>query len=228
MKNVDVVIISDSKNEELKSIMLHTLKTLYSSESEINFYTYIVESSNVDYSHIHDNIKMIKPNTSFGYHKYLNMGRKMGTSEYVCLCNNDLDFKKGWATAIIKEMEKDPSLLSASPISDAPHVNRFGIQLNSGIQYGYEVRRHVAGWCIFQKRSIYDIIGDLDERYIFWYCDNDYAMDLKTRGIKNALITSSHVNHLISRTLRTKNDKERSILTRQQEVVFLKKWNIKK
>jgi GT2 family glycosyltransferase len=228
MKNVDIVIISDTKSEELKSVMTHTLKTLYNSESDINFYTYVVESSNADYSSLHKNIKMIKPNTPFGYHKYLNIGRKLGTSEYVCLCNNDLDFKKGWASAIIKEMEKDPELLSASPISAAPHINQFGIKLNSGIEHGYKVRRQIAGWCIFQQRKIYEVIGDLDERFIFWYCDNDYAMDLKTRGIKNALITNSHVDHLVSKTLSTKKGKERSILTKEQESVFLKKWNIKK
>ena len=61
MKSVDIVIISDSKNAELKTMMMHTLTTLYSSEKNIEFYTYIVESSAVDYSNVHKNIKMIKP-----------------------------------------------------------------------------------------------------------------------------------------------------------------------
>ena len=224
MINVDIVIVSDSKNQALIDMMNHTLKTLYSSEKDINFFTYIVESSNSDFSHIHKNIKMIKPKAPFGYHRYLNIGRRLGKSEYVCLCNNDLEFKQGWASKIIKEMNNDSKLLSASPYSNNPHLSLYKIKENSGIYNGYQVTKHVAGWCIFQKRMIYSIIRDLDERFIFWYCDNDYSMTLKKRGLKHALITSSKVNHLTSKTLNTKNKREINILTTEQEKIFNRKW----
>jgi GT2 family glycosyltransferase len=228
MKSVDIIIISDSKSQDLINVTINGIETLYRSETGIEFYTYIVESTKgVDYSYLHKNIRMVEPNPPFGYHKYLNIGRKLGKSKYVCLCNNDLEFSPGWASSLISEMEKDPDLLSASPISYRPHIFRFDIKTDSGNQYGYEVRKHIAGYCIFQKRDIYNIIGDLDESFAFWYCDNDYAMELKTRKIKHALVTSSRVDHKISKTLSTKKDKERDVLTKMQQAVFNKKWNIK-
>lgn len=224
MINVDIVIVSDSKNQSLIDMMNHTLKTLYSSEKDINFFTYIVESSDSNFSHIHKNIKMIKPKAPFGYHKYLNIGRKSGNSEYVCLCNNDLDFKQGWASEIIKKMNNDPKLLSASPYSKNPHLNLYNIKENSGVYDGYQVTKELTGWCIFQRRSLYKIIGDLDERFVFWYCDNDYAEELKIRKIKHLLITSSVVNHLTSKTLNTKTNDEIKRLTTDQANIFIKKW----
>jgi len=124
-------------------------------------------------------------------------------------------------------MKNDSKLLSASPYSNNPHLTLYGIKKNSGNYNGYQVTKHLAGWCIFQRRSIYSIIGDLDERFIFWYCDNDYSMELKRRGLKHSLISSSVVNHLTSKTLNTKKQNERNLLTIKQSNVFKQKWNRK-
>lgn len=226
MRCVDIVIVSDSKTKQLKEMTEYTLDTLYKSENEndVIFYTYIVETSNVDFSKLHKNIKMVKPNTPFGYHKYLNIGRINGNSEFVCLCNNDLEFHKNWASNIIKCMDDDSTLLSASPISNYPQIDKLNITINSGNYYGHKLWYNVSGWCIFQKREIYNIIGDLDENFIFWFCDNDYAEDLKHKNINHALITSSYVNHLVSKTLNTHDSKLKDELTFKQEQIFNKKW----
>lgn len=222
---VDVIIISDAKNDALKHLTAQTLNTLFASEENVTFYAYIIESSNADFSHVHKNVKTIHPTKEFGYHRYLNIGRKLGSSEYVCLCNNDLKFHKNWASNMINEMERN-KLLSASPMSVDHNTAKFNLKQNSGVLFGYEIAKHVAGWCIFQKRSIYSIIGDLDERFIFWYCDNDYSMTLKKNNIKHGLVTSSRVDHIVSKTLNTKTKREFDLLTIKQENTFKSKWNI--
>ena len=221
--NVDIVIISDSKNAKLTYITENTLKTLYQSDKNINFITYVVESSDVDYTYINKNITMVKPEKPFGYNKYLNLGRKLGNSKYVCLCNNDLEFKKDWCTKIIKEMVVDPNLMSASPFSYNPHIEVFNIKEKNNL-YGYSVPSRVSGWCLFQQRDIYDIIGDLDENFIFWYADNDYSKTIEKLNIKHALICDSEVNHITSSTLEMKDDLEKFNLTQKQKIIFDKKW----
>jgi GT2 family glycosyltransferase len=221
--NIDVIIISDAKTESLKALTLQTLQTLFNSDADVNFYAYVIESSNSNFSDIHPHIKMVYPKVPFGYHKYLNIGRKLGISEYVCLCNNDLIFRQKWATNIISEMKAN-GLISASPLSIDHNTARFSIKENSGNHLGYTIGLHVAGWCIFQDRKIYDIIGDLDERFIFWYCDDDYAQVLKLNKIPHALVTSSRVDHAISKTLFTKSKPEINLLTSQQERIFKAKW----
>lgn len=227
MIDVDIVIISDSYNEELKRITENAIKTLYLSEDPklISFKTYIVESSNVDFSYLHENIKMVKPNPPFGYNKYLNLGIKCGNSDYICLCNNDLEFKKSWASEIICEMNKDNSLLSASPISYEPHISKNYANLNIGNIYGYRAVFNISGWAIFQHRKIYDIIGDLDEDMVFWYADDDYGRVLMNKNIKHALIPTSRVDHIQSKTLNLKDDIKQKELTIDQQITFIKKWN---
>jgi len=225
--SVDIVIISDAYNDELRIMTENAIISLYKSENYINFITYIVESSNIDYSYINDNVHMVKPNPPFGYHKYLNLGRKEGNSEYVCLCNNDLLFKNGWASSLISEMDKDEKLLSASPISYEPHISENLLRLDMGNTYGYKSIYNIAGWAIFQKRIIYDIIGDLDETMVFWYADDDYGMVLKKYDLIHALVPTSRVDHLWSKTLFTKNEKEIKKLTTEQLNIYDTKWEHK-
>ncbi len=46
------------------------------------------------------------------------------------------------------------------------------------------------------KRTIFSQIGMLDERFDFYYADNDYAMTLQKYGIKHGLIPRSEASHL--------------------------------
>lgn len=237
MRRVDVVIISWAKTEELHQITKNGLDTLFNSTFQyvapITFHVYIVESNpDVNYDEYNQykwmhSCTTIHPNEEFGYHKYLNIGRRAGKSPYVALCNSDLTYEKGWASEIIKCMEQHPDILSASPWcpqtqgSNQPHI---------GNAYeGYRVRGELAGWCIFQQRKIYDKLGDLDERFTFWYCDNDYSMELQKHKIRHVLIPSSVVNHHeknLGKTGETMSEEKKAEITFGQTKIFESKWNI--
>ena len=226
-KEVDIVIISFAKNREFKKTTEDCISSLLSSEHSIHFNVFVIESNkNETYSNLSHlkNLKVVHPNVPFGYHRYLNIGISMGRSEYVCLCNNDLIFKKNWAHQIISEMEKNPKLLSASPYSTVPHKTKFGLSVSNSIEYGYQIRRYLAGWCIFQKRKIYDIIGPLDENFIFWYADDDYSETLKQKNVLHGLVLSSVVEHMESKTLKSESADSRKKLTLSQKKVFEAKW----
>ena len=194
MYNVDVVILSWAKTIQLKQITEKGIQTLLNSEKEedIKFNVFLLESNIHAKYAFTDNVNVTYMNEKFGYHKFMNIGRKMGNSKYVVLCNNDLRFQKKWASNIIKEMEDDDKLLSACPVE--PVTNMISKHYTNE-KYGYETRKFINGWCIFQKRDIYDIIGDLDEKFEFWCCDDEYGMTLENHNIKHALIKTSIVNH---------------------------------
>ncbi len=222
MQQVDIVIISNAKNHKLRKVTEDCLSSLLVSETDVQFQVVVVESvTGVTYDQT--GVKTVYPKGPFGYHKYLNIGRKMGKAPYVCLCNNDLVFEKNWASEIIKVMKDNPNILSASPYCKNTHPGK-GVEPDSGILEGHRIRLQIAGWCIFQQRAIYEIIGDLDESFIFWYADNDYGETLKFHKIKHALVTSSHVEHLISKTIWTELPDRRSQLTHRQRLLFEKKW----
>lgn len=192
MYNVDVVILSWAKTIELKNLTIRGIQTLLKSETDVNFNVFLLESNNKAIYNFPPSVKVVYMNERFGYHKFMNIGRKMGNSPYVALCNNDLRFQKNWASNIIKEMEQDKELLSACPME--PVVNLIPKHYTEE-KYGYETRKFINGWCIFQNRKIYDVIGDLDETFEFWCCDDDYGMTLQNKNIKHAIIKTSIVNH---------------------------------
>jgi hypothetical protein len=232
---VDVCIISYAKTKELKKVTEHGIETLLKSEEKIKFNIFVVESNkDVSYNN-YPNTKTIYTDKPFGYHRYLNLAIKEGKSPYVVLCNNDLTYQNGWASEIIRLMKLNPDLLSASPF--CPQVKYegsagFSRDDSTKLFYGYEVRKQLYGWCIFQQRKIYDIIGELDENFEFWYADNDYSMELQKHKIKHAIIWSSTVNHhernlgITGET--TLSDKDMEKFTTGQYDKFKEKWEMEK
>ena len=163
MKEVDMVILSWAKNDALKEVTETGIRSCIEADPSVKFNFYVVESNpSVSYG-----VRTIHPNTEFGYHKFMNIGVKEGSAKYVCLCNNDLTYETGWATEIIKVMESQPYIQSASPW--CPQTQGSNEEHKDKLYAGYTVRNEVAGWCIFQQRNIYDYIGELCEDVEFWY-----------------------------------------------------------
>jgi len=167
----------------------------------------------------------IYPDTDFGYNKFMNIGIKATSSEYICLCNNDLLFYKNWASEILGVFEKQKEIDSANPlcpsfeydqkINDGPNI----IIRNQNLG----INGILTGWCIFMRRSLIKKIGLLDERFTFWYADNDYDMTLRKYRVKHALIKTSLVEHLIAQShdlLAGKKTEQ----TSGQYAVFHNKW----
>lgn len=241
MINVDIIIISYSKTPDLKEVTEAGIKSLIQSETDILFHIIVVEQNKeVNFSlskilkelgkthklHTLFNVHPNCPPDEFGYHKYANIGLKYGVNEYVCICNNDLTYENNWCSEIISAMKEIPDLLSASPF--CPENQMLLHYIDKNLHYGYNIRQHLNGFCIFQQRKIYEIIGPLDERFKFWYCDNDYGMTLYKHKIDHALVTSSVVHHHSNRVGKTAesilNQEENHRLTTEQEHIFYKKW----
>jgi len=203
--DVDVVIISWAKNTKLHQETISCIKSLVNSEKSdiIKFHITIVESNkDICYDNIESighTIKTIYSNKPFGYHTYLNIGLNEGNSEWTCLCNSDLIFKNHWATEILKVIlaqrqhdSKSWEYVSASPAN--PREDWHYNNLNN-IMVGYAVRQHVAGWCLFQSRNIFQKIGKLEERIKFWFCDNWYSVAMQFYKIPHIFVGTSIVEH---------------------------------
>ena len=238
MVNVDVVIISWAKDEYLLDVTKRCLDSLFKSENSIVFHAYVVESNrevNYDEYNKSDGINscttVYPEDEKYGYHKFLNFGRKKGNSPWVSLCNNDLVFEKEWFTKILDAYDKNPEIVSFSPLCPKTQP-MYGIYPNMGVIEGYEIRKQLSGWCIVHRRDIYDKIGDLDERFTHWFCDNDYSMELFSRGLKHALVTNSIVLHHennIGKTTEVVVEDQITMynMTSGSIGIFKEKWNLK-
>ena len=225
-ENIDVIILSYAKTPALRAVTEECLRSLLASESdqEIVFNVLVIESQKGADPYEGKNVRTIYPVEPFGYHAYMNIGIRQTSAPYVCLCNNDLYFHRGWATSILQSFAKNPELQSTSPFCTRHHPS-MGLAADSGLLLGYEIRREVAGWCLFFRRSMLDTTGLLDETFRFWFADNDYARTLEKHHLPHALVTSSLVDHLESRTLDEEGEFRRRLLTSRAKIEFNRKWN---
>lgn len=221
---IDIIILSYAKNEELKNLTIQTIQTLLASEDPkiIEFDILVIESNKKLSPYQFENTKTIYPAEKFGFNKYLNIGINNTVNPYLCLCNNDLIFHKGWASEMLKAMDNDPALLSATPYCPNFHKKE-GFNENSlPIEGYYGV---LIGWCIFIKRELFDIIGLLDEKFEFWYSDADFCQNLVKYQIKNCLISTSFVTHIGSESLKAVDEKTQQKLTQLPRFYYSYKWH---
>lgn len=223
--NIDIIILSYARDAALKRLTQNTLDTLWASEPAnlIRFNVVVIESNHALKPFQYTGTKTIYPEQKFGYNKFMNIGIRLTNSPYVCMCNNDLLFHKGWASAMLSAFAHPAGLESASPLCSVHHPG-IGINPDTGILTGYEVRKELAGWCIFFRRKMLEKTGLPDPRFRFWYADNDYGNTLQKLGLKHALVTSSIVDHLESQTLLTKTSADQQKLTAGERFYYEYKW----
>ena len=185
---VDVIILSNARTPELKKLTQQTIDSCNNSDS-IDFNIICFEQQKHVVYNGCDSYYIDLP---FNYNHFMNIGIQLSKSKYVCLCNNDLIFSKGWASNIINAMEAN-RLLSACPAQTK----------GTGITYGYRNNHELNGWCIMTNRKLYSIIGEIDSEFPFWFADNIYSEQLKRHNIKHAVVNNSVVKHLGSSTLNT-------------------------
>lgn len=222
---IDIVILSYAKTEGLKQMTEQTVNSLMHSEDpeKIRFNVIVIESNHTIKPYQYPNTETLYTHKKFGYHRYMNIGIRRSNHAYICICNNDLFFHTNWCSEILKTMFADDTIQSASPSCSIHHPS-IGLNLHTGNYEGYEVRREITGWCLFFKRDILKKIGKLDEKFKFWYADNDYSNTLKKYAIKHILVTSSIVDHFESKTLKTFNQEEQFKMTTRERFYYEYKW----
>ena len=213
---VSSIFLARTDSEESFAMTTKCIQSAIESDPEVEFEMIIVESNKTYYESTFiypDFVKVIIPQEQFNFHRFLNIGRLHATGDFIALCNNDLVFHQNWFTEILKISKRHPEILSFSPSGVAkPNTEQNDFLL------GYKVMQQIKGWCIVVKPKIFEIIGDLDETFSFYYADNDYGMTLKYHNIKHALVFHSYVEHLEKKS----KPKTESILNE----AFIKKHNI--
>jgi GT2 family glycosyltransferase len=225
---IDVIIISYAYNDDKRALTIQTIETLLASESPkyYKFNIFVIESDKNTEIYEYPNTITLKPDQKFGYHTYLNIGVRKGKAPWLVLANNDLIFHKGWFRAILQAKEEDPELESFGTWCNKFHKSK-SVSKIPKIQYGYTNGIHVTGWLIVLTRELYNRMSGLDEKFYFWYCDDDYRMTIKQMEVKHALITNSEVSHLTSQTTNELSLEKYRHMTLLPNLYFDYKWNHK-
>lgn len=185
----DLIIVSQSKGE-LIEMTKNCIASARADAADLN--VIIVETAEIQK---YDAEKIIKYDGEFCYNRALNIGLQHAKGDVHILANNDIIFYAGWSQ--IGPLMESNGYHSASVLSQDPK----GFKRGEYVYEGYEIGRHVAGWCLFMDSFCRDQIGKLDESVNFWYSDNLYALQLAKAGIRHGLFCNLRVDHITSRTL---------------------------
>ena len=197
---VDVIILTKTVDQHQFLLTNNAIISLMNSESDHEFNIIIMESADIDkrqnMNYIFSNIHYIEPQIPFNYNAYLNIGLSYCKNDYVVFSNNDLIFDHHWFTNIYEGIVSH-QLDVASPLSPSwwRHIN-----MPLGVIEGYENGILFSPWCTVYSRKAIDLIAPLDERFAYWYQDDDIIQTIKSHGLKHALVSTSKVEHLGSQS----------------------------
>lgn len=114
----------------------------------------------------------------------------------------------------------------AEHIKDVTMLQKYGRLNNVLIEYPYENKLFLIGFAMLIKRSVFDKVGFLDERFTPGnYEDNDYGMRVLKAGYKNVLCKNSFIIHFGSKSFKKDMKKFVDVFTINSNK-FKDKWSI--
>lgn len=210
---VDLIILSNAKDEEFRQMTQNTIDTALENSKEYKL-NIIVMEQNIEVSYI--DTKTIHYDIDFNYNKLANLGAQSGTAPYIMIANNDLLFKQNWLLELFKT---EYGVVSPKCPKD---IRQKDFTENTT---GYETAKHFSGWCFMIKRSIWEQIGGFDEDFSFWFADNAVVKQLEAINYPPMVVPSSLVEHLGSKTLNTLGRNEKHEKTYAQAEKFNAKYD---
>ena len=199
------IILSNTKSQSIFDMTLHCIESMMEAEKDnpdVEFEILLIESNKQiqnSFYQFPEYVKVIIPTEDFNFHKFLNIGIKAASGDFVGLFNNDLIFQKNWFTEILKVKQKYPKVQSFCPVDYDSKFTPQHFFNGENFLFGFKVRRHIVGWCIIAEKSMFAKTGLLDERFSFFYADDDYSLMLQKYGKKHVIVANSEVSHLESK-----------------------------
>ncbi|MDB0439179.1 glycosyltransferase family 2 protein [Clostridioides difficile] len=213
---IDIVIPNYNASCYLKNCIDSVLSQTYN-----DFRIIVIDNNSEDDSYEwlkeHKNILYKKLDKNYGFSVAVNEGIKLSNSEYVILLNNDTEVKKDWIENLIKTIESNENIFSASSkmiryyereiIDDAgDEYNLIGWTLKRGD--GKSIKKFNKNKIVFSscagaaiyRRSILDEIGYFDEKFFAYMEDIDISYRARIYGYTNIYCSDAIVYHIGSGT----------------------------
>ncbi len=204
MVKLSCVILANTKDESSYRMTINCITSLIDSLQTIGHTQILLIESNPNYDRglykYPKEVQVVETkDSSFNFHRNLNRGLEKSEGEYIAFCNNDLMFHEDWFTQILSIAE-DKSLKAFSPVD--PKEPKLPHRVTSNFEYmeGYEIQKFFKGWCFVVRSSVFRTTGNFDERFNFYFADNDFIMTLKKYHLRHVAVMNSKVEHLQKET----------------------------
>jgi GT2 family glycosyltransferase len=154
------------------------------------------------------------------------------------MLNNDTQVTSGWLQTLINHLRSDKSIGMIGPVT-----NNIGNEACIKIRYQNAAKMHhksrkysldhmgellpirtLAFFCVMLPRSVYEIVGPLDEAFgRGFFEDDDYCRRIDKAGLRLVCAEDVFIHHELSASF-NKLGKERQALLEKNRKIYEAKW----
>jgi GT2 family glycosyltransferase len=187
----------------------------------------------------HADLRVVELGTNRGFPAAANIGLSEASGVHLVLLNNDTVVPRGWATALVRHLSRDPKLGLVGPVTNA-------IANEARVQVGYGdladmpawaadwMRTHdgetfpismLAFFCVALRRTVLQDVGFLDERFgLGLFEDGDYNRRARERGWEVRCARDAFVHHWQMASFRRLGRDEYLRIYEENRKRFEEKW----
>ena len=185
------------------------------------------------------------PEKEFNYSKIINYGVKQVDSTYILQLNNDTEIlTSDWLEQFVGfAQRKDVGIVGAKLYYPDKTIQHAGIIIGINGTAGHILRNlsknkkayffresiiqnfsAVTGACLFSKKTIYEEVGYMDERYKIALNDVDFCLKVRKKGYQIIWTPYVELNHFESKTRGYEKTNEQIKRYQSEKELFTKNW----
>lgn len=194
------------------------LRSIYCNTTYPNFEVIVVDNGSTDgtpvwlrhYAETHPNLRLFMNSENRGFASGNNQAAREASGEYLIFLNNDTVVTKGWVERLLAHLQSVPEIGLVGPVTNAI-ANEARIQVNYSSPMEMEVFaenisrkmkghsfniRMLAFYCVMARKSQYETLGGLDERFsVGMFEDDDIAVRYQQEGYHIKCVEDVFIHH---------------------------------
>ncbi|MCW3124334.1 MAG: glycosyl transferase family 2 [Flavipsychrobacter sp.] len=200
-----------------------------------------------EYRQKYSNFKCIDANIPFNFSKLMNIGVRESKGDYILLLNNDVEIiHNDWLTKMVSFAQHEKTgAVGVKLLYPDDNIQHAGVIIGLGGVAGHSFVNNykddagyfnyiqstnnysaVTAACLMIRRSVYDEVGGMDEKFEVEYNDVDFCLKILDHGYYNVYMPDVELYHYESATRGHPHQSKESFERHVREIAMFKsKWD---